>query len=138
MDMQIVTAGIIRKDGRVLIAKRKKGDEGADRWEFPGGLLKPRETARQCLKRELKEELGIDAEIGECVGQNQFHYRDSDFGLMFFEVTGFSGEVTLREHQEIRWVTPQELPDYDFPEPDRFMIDKLAAARPAARKTRGG
>ena len=67
-----VTAAVIEKDGRILIAKRRIGDRHGGRWEFPGGKIDSGETPEECLKRELREELGIEAEIGELLCKTSF------------------------------------------------------------------
>jgi mutator protein MutT len=61
--MQIVTCAVIGKDDKILIARRKSGDQMAGKWEFPGGTIEPGETLEQCLKRELLEELGVEIVI---------------------------------------------------------------------------
>lgn len=65
--MKQVTAAVIEKDGRVLIAQRKTGDALAGKWEFPGGKLEPGETPEACLRRELREEFGVETEIGDFI-----------------------------------------------------------------------
>jgi 8-oxo-dGTP diphosphatase len=123
---QIVTAAIIEKDGRVLIGKRKEGKHHAGKWEFPGGTLEEGETHRQCLKRELHEELAVDAEIGElyCIGEHvltpQWTIR-----LFAYRVNRISGIVKQEEHEELKWVRVKELIDYEFPEADRPIVEKL-------------
>ncbi len=120
-----VTAAIIQEDGKVLIAKRKKGWRFAGKWEFPGGKIEPNETPEQCLQRELREELGIETEIGEFFCSSTYAYAHATVQLLVYRAVHVSGEYTLHDHQEIRWVSPEYLRDYEFPEADELIIDKL-------------
>ena len=120
-----VAAAIIEKDGRILIGKRKMG-RFAGRWEFPGGKIEPGETPQGCLERELREELGVDARVGEFVLATRHIYPHVPIELITYRAEIISNdELCLREHTEIRWVNPEELGEYDFPEADRAVIEKL-------------
>jgi 8-oxo-dGTP diphosphatase len=121
-----VTAAIIERDGRVLIGKRKAG-RFAGRWEFPGGKVEPGETPESCLKRELQEELGIEARIGPMVLSTEHAYSHMSIELITYRVEVLTGEFCLRDHTEICWIAPEELGEYDFPEADRAVIEKLMA-----------
>lgn len=123
-----VAAAIIEKDGRILIARRKKEDPLKNKWEFPGGKVEPRETPEECLKRELREELGIDIEVGKFFCSSTFAYSHISIELLVYRVTSFSGEITLNDHTEVTWVSPAELVAYDFPEADIPVIQKLRGA----------
>jgi 8-oxo-dGTP diphosphatase len=124
----VVTAAVIEKDGRVLIAKRKKGWRFADKWEFPGGKIEPNETPEECLQRELREELGIETEIGEFFCVSTYAYPHATVQLLVYRALHVSGEYTLYDHQEMRWVLPEHLLQYDFPEADNLVIEKLMGA----------
>ena len=124
----LVTAAVIEKDGRILIAKRKKGWRFAGKWEFPGGKIEPNETPEECLRRELREELGIETEIGEFFCVSTYAYPHVTVQLLVYRAFHVSGEYELRDHQEIRWVLPEHLLQYDFPEADNLVIEKLIAA----------
>lgn len=120
-----VTAAVMRKDDEVLIAKRKKAYMGYP-WEFPGGKVKPGETLKACLKRELREELGIEAEVGDLISTGRHVLNcQSAIVLHAFEVSHISGDFTLTDHEEIRWVKISELPLYGFPEADRAIVRTL-------------
>lgn len=123
-----VTAAIIEKEGKILIARRKKGWRFAGKWEFPGGKIEPCETPEECLKRELREELGIEAEIGEFFCSSLYAYPHATVELLVYRAFHLSGEFELHDHEEIRWVTRQQLLQYDFPEADKVIIDKLIGA----------
>lgn len=114
-----VTAAVIFRNGRVLIAKRRKEDRQGGKWEFPGGKIRPGETPEACLRRELSEELGIDALVGESVGTWDHRYDHGSIRLLVYRVRDFSGTARALSHEEIRWVGPEELPLCDFSEADR-------------------
>jgi len=120
-----VTAGVIQKDGRVLIARRGKGGHFAGRWEFPGGKVEPGETEERCLARELKEELGIEAQVGEFLCESWYDYGHMAVELLAYRVHSYRGEIVPYEHAELRWVVPRDLDQYDFPEADLPIIQKL-------------
>jgi 8-oxo-dGTP diphosphatase len=116
--VQIVTAAILEKDGRILIAKRKKGDHLEYRWEFPGGKLESGETPKECLRRELFEEFGIEVKVGEFVCSSRYTYRHGCIELRAFKVEYLSGRFVIHDHEEIAWALPGELGNYDFAEAD--------------------
>lgn len=120
-----VTAAIIEKDGRVLIAKRKKAYMGY-LWEFPGGKKNENETLEECLKREIKEELGIDIEVGEliCTVRHNLNCQVA-IELYAFMANPMNDSFSIKEHEEIRWVNPEELINYSFFEPDRVIVRAL-------------
>ena len=126
-NMQIVTAAVIEKDGNILIAKRKKGDPLENKWEFPGGKLKPSETPEGCLKRELREEFDIDAEVGVFIGSSTFAYKHLSIELLAYRVARTSGVFEVKVHEEIRWVPPEELSQYNFSEADQPIVRKIMA-----------
>ncbi len=125
-----VVAAVIERDGMVLIAQRKKGGRHALKWEFPGGKVEPGETPRAALARELKEELGIDAEIGVELARTEFSYpRGAAIQLIFLHVIRFTGEPQNAVFEQIRWETRGNLPSYDFLEGDVEFVRRLAAGR---------
>ena len=123
-----VVAGVIGKDGRVLIAKRREGDKLAGKWEFPGGKVDAGETPEDALKRELFEELGIEAETGEFLCRSCYDYSHLSVELLAYRVSYVSGEMIPHVHDEIRWVKPEDLSGYDFPDANlpviRALLDK--------------
>ncbi len=110
----MVTAAVLEKDGRVLIARRKRGDRLGEKWEFPGGKLEEDETPEECLRREMREEFGIDVSVGAFVGRSLHAYPHGEIDLRAYRVRHLSGKFTLHDHEEIRWVELSELPSYDF------------------------
>ena len=125
----LVTAALIEKDGKILIAKRKKGWRFAGKWEFPGGKIEPLETPEECLRRELLEELGIETQIGNLFCASTYAYSHATVQLLVYHAFHVAGEYTLYDHEEIRWVLPEELVEYDFPEADKPIIEKLINAK---------
>ncbi|MCM8790418.1 MAG: 8-oxo-dGTP diphosphatase MutT [Candidatus Omnitrophica bacterium] len=120
-----VTAAVIEKDGRLLIARRKKTDRLGGKWEFPGGKIRPGETPEQCLKRELKEEFGIEAEVGEFLCSSRFTYLCVPLELFVYKAQHICGDFVPTDHDEIRWVLPTELSAYDFAKADMMVVEKL-------------
>jgi 8-oxo-dGTP diphosphatase len=119
---QSVTAAIIEEGGRVLIARRKKGDRCEGRWEFPGGKVEPGETPEESLKRELREEMGIDVTVGEQLCVCPFRAGESLMELLVYRTRIVNGKVVCNDHDEVRWVEPGELGRYDLTDPDRRFV----------------
>ena len=124
-----VTAGIIMREGRVLICQRGEGSWGAYRWEFPGGKVEDGEDPRESLRRELEEELGIEPEIGALLCRLEHRYPDREVELYVFHVPRYTGQLRNRQFAGLRWVTREELGAFDFLEADRPVIEALAARR---------
>jgi 8-oxo-dGTP diphosphatase len=123
---QIVAAAIIEKNGYILICKRKRGNWHAGNWEFPGGTLEEGETHEQCLKRELQEELAITAEVGDFFCSSECSYTpDWTIKLLTYRAAVISGIFNLNDHEEIRWVKPTDLANYDFLETHGPILEKL-------------
>lgn len=120
-----VAAGIITRDGRLLIAKRPKGSHLEGLWEFPGGKCEPGETMEACLHRELWEELEVRVAdpIRLCVLRHA--YPEKTVEVHFFRCRLASGEARPSAGSELRWVAPAELSEYEFPQADRSIIETL-------------
>jgi 8-oxo-dGTP diphosphatase len=128
--IQKVTAAVIEKDGKILIAKRKRGDSQAGKWEFPGGKLEPGETPESCLKRELREELGIETEVGAFFCSSRFVYPHMAVELLVYRTSYVSGEITLHAHDRAEWIAPETLSGFDFSEADKPVVRKLKQEAP--------
>jgi len=120
-----VTAAVLEKDGRILIARRKHGDRLADKWEFPGGKLEKGETPEVCLRRELQEEFGIDVVVGGFIGRSFHAYPYVEIDLLAYRATHLTGDFQLHDHEEIRWVHPADLHRYDFSAADIPIVKLL-------------
>jgi 8-oxo-dGTP diphosphatase len=122
-----VVAAVIERDGSILICQRKPGGRHPLKWEFPGGKVEPGEDSRQALARELREELAIEARIGEDLGRNEVRYSDRPaIRLLFYRVTEFTGEPVNVEFERILWERREKLPEYDFLEGDVEFVRRLA------------
>jgi len=124
-----VCAGILRRQGRVLICQRGGEDPFAGKWEFPGGKLAGGESAPAALVRELAEELGItvDAQDLRLLETSTYHYpQGPSVELYFFEVLDFQGEPRNLVFRDMLWVSAGRAADYDFLEGDRGLLARLA------------
>lgn len=128
MTILVVTCAVIEKEGKILIARRRSGDHMGGKWEFPGGTVEGDETPEQCLRRELKEELGVDIGVDEFICTSQYTYAHATIQLLAFKATLHSDELIVCAHEEIRWVSPRELDRYDFPEADAPIIRHITAS----------
>lgn len=122
-----VAAGILERDGRILICRRASGDSHPGKWEFPGGKIEAGEAPEEALARELEEELGVRARVGPQVAHVHFGYPGGrGVELLFYRVLGFEGEPRNRVFGEIRWERREALSKYDFLEADRPLVKFLA------------
>lgn len=102
----------------------------ASLWEFPGGKIEAGETAEQALERELSEELGIQATIGQFITRIRHNYRHGGaVDLQFFVVREFDGQIVNQIYQQVKWVKLEELTDFEFLAADRGLIKDLAAGK---------
>ena len=123
---QVVAALIVRED-EILVCQRGENHPMPLKWEFPGGKIEPDERPAEALRRELEEELGIDAVIGPLVHSLQFTYANGNaVELRFFAVREFTGEIENRIFNDVRWARRAELPAYDFLEADRELVSHIA------------
>ena len=123
-----VTAAVLERDGRIIIAQRKGSDPLAGKWEFPGGKIEPGETPEQCLQRELNEEFDIDVSIGERLGANVHRYPHISIELIAFRASWIGGTIRMNDHKAYRWVTIDQLGGYDFAPADIPFVDMLRRA----------
>ena len=128
--LRFVAAGLIIRDGQVLIGQRRPDQVMALKWEFPGGKIEHGESPQQALARELQEELGIQAVIGSSVIRIRHNYRHGGaVDLQFFTVREFTGEIQNQIFNEVRWVKLSDLPEYDFLAADLGLIRDLAEGK---------
>jgi mutator protein MutT len=121
-----VAAGLVERDGLILITQRKIGSHLAGLWEFPGGKREPAETWQDCLVRELHEELAITVTVGELRYETVHHYPEKSVRLRFYAAVLISGEPRPVDCAAVAWVGPKDLPTYAFPEADRELVALLA------------
>ena len=122
-----VACAIIEKDGLVLATQRSAAMSLPLKWEFPGGKIREGETPAACLRRELFEELGIDAPVIEALAPSTHRYPTFTVTLHPFRCAGPSGAITLHEHAALAWVAPEELPSLDWAEADLLLIEAYRA-----------
>jgi 8-oxo-dGTP diphosphatase len=128
---QVVAGLLVRNEGptrEVLICQRTKHQTMPLKWEFPGGKIERGEQSRDALRRELEEELGIEAEIGDEVARIRHDYnRSVSVELRFFLVPAFKGELENRIFKQIVWAKMNQLPQFDFLEADIALVKRIAA-----------
>ncbi|MBN2658128.1 MAG: NUDIX domain-containing protein [Calditrichaeota bacterium] len=115
-------AGIARKSGRFLVAKRKPGGALSEKWEFPGGKVEPGESHNEAMIREWDEEFRINVETGSFVCSGNFTHKGKDFLLSAYEVTLLSEDFQLLEHTEIRWESFDVIEKMDVADSDRALF----------------
>ena len=126
-----VTVGIIIQPGavtpsRVLLCQRKKTSRYGLKWEFPGGKVEDAETVTDCLRRELREELNIEASIGELYHRQNYVYPDSGtFDVHYYIVLSFSGHLANRVFESVAWVPLNDLENFDILEGNKDVVQKL-------------
>jgi 8-oxo-dGTP diphosphatase len=128
--MKRVVAALIEKEGKLLVCQRTRHQTMPLKWEFPGGKIEEREQPRDALHRELEEELGILATIGDEVARIRHEYPNGGMvELRFFVVREYQGEIENRIFKDIQWAQPGDLPKYDFLEADLTLVRDLAAGK---------
>lgn len=123
--MRIVTAAVIIEEGKLLIARRGEGFDQAGLWELPGGKAEEGETLRECLSRELKEELGITASIGDEIIRVGIPGREGKMELVALKADIEEGRPMAAEHSEIAWISSDELESYKFCPADVLMLAEV-------------
>jgi 8-oxo-dGTP diphosphatase len=125
-----VVAAFILQRGKILICQRTRHQAFPLKWEFPGGKIERGEQPRDALRRELEEELGVDAKIGDEVLRIQHTYaRGGTVELRFFIVEKFAGAIENRIFKDVRWVARRDLPKFDFLEADAGLVNDIAEGK---------
>ena len=128
--MKQVVAALIWQDGTVLVCQRTRHQTMPLKWEFPGGKIEEGEQPRDALRRELDEELGIAATIGDEVARIQHEYPNGGMvELRFYVVREFKGALENRIFRDMQWAEPKDLPKFDFLEADFTLVKDLAAGK---------
>ena len=123
--MKEVTAAIIIDNNKILIAQRGANEKLAGKWEFPDGKIELDETPQECLKREIKEELEVDIEVGDYLGESIYTYPNGEIKLIAYFATVVDGDIKLSVHDKIDWITIGEIDEYDFAAADIYFVEKL-------------
>ena len=125
MNYKIVTAAVFRKERTILLMRRALGEILASKWEFPGGKLEVGETPETCLKRELKEELDIQAEIGQHICDSLYNYSTGSILLKAYFVDQYSGNIQLQVHDKMQWIDYTELLTFELAPADIEVAQKI-------------
>jgi len=128
MDAIDVAAGLVFRDGKLLITLRQADAHLGGLWEFPGGKREPNETFEACLARELREELGIEIEVGELVESLTHAYPEKTVHLRFYRCALKQHEPRPLGCSDCKWVTAAELLNHDFPAADARLLHKLQSS----------
>lgn len=123
-----VVAGFLKKDTRILVGQRPENNSLAGLWEFPGGKIELGESPEEALARELSEELGIEAEIGELKLSVTHSYNDVGIVILFYEVLFWKGEPKAKHHLMLDWIYPEELKERSIPEANKKVLPKIFKA----------
>ena len=129
-DRKLVVAGLIVRDGIVLITQRRADQALPLQWEFPGGKVEPGEAPAAALARELREEIGVGVEVGR-IWDVLFHaYEAFDLVMLVYACRIVDGEPRAVEVADLAWVPPAELPRWDILPADRPLVDRLVSEGP--------
>jgi 8-oxo-dGTP diphosphatase len=129
-----VAAGLITRQGKYLIAKRKAGTHLAGLWEFPGGKREVGESLEECLRRELREELGIQIVASTPFRVVRHEYPDKRVEIYFFFCSGHQEQPQALGCDDLQWVGPKDFHNYEFPPADEPLLQILNRSK---RKTEG-
>ena len=129
-DRKLVVAGLIVRDGVVLITQRRADQALPLQWEFPGGKVEPGEAPTAALVRELREEIGVTVEVGR-IWDVLFHaYEAFDLVMLVYACRLVEGEPRAVEVADLAWAKPGELPRWDILPADRPLVDRLVSEGP--------
>jgi 8-oxo-dGTP diphosphatase len=129
--LHVVAAVIERPDRRILIGQRRRGDTSPLKWEFPGGKIRTGETFEQALARELREELGVTLTKSVEIASVRHQYANTadELEIHFFAAQYAEPEISPHVFEQIAWVLPRELSNYDFLIANRELVANLATGR---------
>lgn len=120
-----VVAAIILRDGRIFATQRGYG-EWKDWWEFPGGKIEPGESTEDALKREIREELATEIEVDELLTTVEYDYPKFHLTMHCYLCAIISGDLSLLEHEDARWLALDELDCVKWLPADKDVIEKLS------------
>ena len=124
-----VVAALIWEEDRFLICQRPAHKARGLLWEFVGGKVEPEETKEQALIRECQEELAVTISVGEVFMEVDHDYPDLNVHLTLFNAAIIEGTPRMLEHNDIRWITVMEIPQYEFCPADEIILRKLRYER---------
>lgn len=120
-----VVAGFLKKGSQILVGQRPENNSLAGQWEFPGGKIESGESPEGALTRELREELGIEVQVGDLKLACTHNYGDVNILILFYEVLYWKGEPKPQHHMKIEWIDPSELQTREIPEANRKILDRI-------------
>lgn len=123
--INVVAAVIKDENEKILITQRNLKKSQGGLWEFPGGKMEPNETRENAIVREIKEELDIDIEVKSYLSEKVFNYPEKEINLIALECKKISGDIKLLEHEDYKWVSKNELDNFQFAPADLFIIEKI-------------
>ena len=124
--MITVVAALIKKDNKVLIAKRSTGDPNVlGKWEFPGGKIESGETPEQCIEREIREELATEVKAEKILGVVEYDYPEFHLTMHCILCSIVSGELKLLEHESAKWLSKETLRSVNWLPADLLILDKI-------------
>ncbi|MGI6177556.1 MAG: 8-oxo-dGTP diphosphatase MutT [Eubacterium sp.] len=124
MKIKKVVAAVIVDDGRIFATQRGHG-EFKDGWEFPGGKIEPGETPQQALKREIREELDTEIEVGDLLKAVEYDYPNFHLSMQCFICSVKSGHLTLKEHEAAKWLTVEQIESVNWLPADIEVVREL-------------
>ena len=122
-----VASGVIVKNNKILIGLRAEGDSGAGMWEFPGGKIELNESSEDAIKRELREELDIEANVNQKIMKYSHRFKNTIYEISFFEINKFTGSIKKNVHDDLQWIELTSLKKYQFISGDILLIDRILA-----------
>jgi mutator protein MutT len=120
-----VVAAVVERQGRILLTRRQVGAHLGGLWEFPGGKPESGESLEAALRREMREELDTDVEVGDQMETVEWQYPDKRVNIVFFRCV-LRGEPRPLEGQEMAWVPREDLPNHEFPPADAALVERLS------------
>ncbi|MBD1435172.1 (deoxy)nucleoside triphosphate pyrophosphohydrolase [Sphingobacterium sp. DN00404] len=121
-----VTCAIIEHNNKILICQRSASMKLPLKWEFPGGKIEGEESKEECLKREIKEELGLEIEVGSALTHVEHYYPEFSLYLYPFLCKWTRGSLAITEHVQAIWVNKSELKNYDWAEADVPVVKEIS------------
>ena len=122
--MLTVVAGVVERDGRLMLCRRRPEASNGSKWEFPGGKIEPGESPEAALARELKEELDIGVRVGRVADAVYHRYPDRDVLLLFYRCEILDGEPRAVDCSAVEWAAPEALRGYDLAAADRRFVER--------------
>ncbi len=125
-----VVAALIWDENKFMICQRPLNKTRALQWEFVGGKTEEGETKEEALIRECREELDVTVSVGDVFFEVDHEYPDIYIHLTLFNCTIAEGTVKMLEHNDIKWITPEEIPQYEFCPADKDILEKIMKEKP--------